>query len=231
VGFSQSKLAARMQEMVSLRREEAGLYAEIANLLPLADSGRLLDVGTGTGLQLKVIRELKPGLELFGLDLSAQAVRIARGYFEGTDVDLREGSIERTNYEDNFFDLVTCASSMSYWKNLQTCFDEIHRILKPGGAAHLIEPRKDIDIDAAIEIIRQNLAGESKVRIFLATNLNRFGLRWGRTLGLKLYSADEVAAIANRSRFGDQVTIQPVVLQNLPIFMQIVLSKPGDEDK
>jgi len=226
-GFSRSRIAARLQDAVSKRRKEVGLYKEIAEQLPLSDTGRLLDVGTGSGLQLEVIHGMRPKLELFGLDISGAAIRVAHRNLAGIEVDLREGSIERTFYDDDFFDIVTCNASMSYWKSPISCFDEIYRILKPGGSAILFEPQKDIDMDALVETIRTNLADKSRLRRFAAINLNKFGLRWGRKLGLKLYSTDELEELANRSRFGDNNLIESVTLQNLPIFMRITLIKPA----
>ena len=225
MSFSQSWIAAKLQEAVSKRREETGLYNDIATLIDLPDIGRLLDIGTGTGLQLRVINIQKPNLELYGLDLSFRSIQIARKYLEKRGVDLRVGSIEETPYPGDYFDIVTCHSSMSYWESLISCFNEIYRILKIGGSAQLFEPRKNIDIDEAVEIIRKNLEGESKLRIFLATNLNKYGLRKGNRLGLKLYSRSEIKKIVNQSDFGDQVSVEPVTIQNLPIFMQISLQK------
>ncbi len=228
-GFSQSRIAAKLQDVVSKRREEVGLYKEIAEQLSLSDTGRLLDVGTGSGLQLRVIHGMSPGLELFGLDISDASIRVARKNLEGMAVDLRKGSIEQTSYDDDFFDIVTCNASMSYWKNPISCFDEIHRILKPGGSAILFEPQKDIDIDAVVETIRSNLADKSRLRRFMAASLNKFGLRWGRKLGLKLYSTAELEEIAARSQFGKSNSVERVTLQNLPIFMRITLVKPHED--
>lgn len=78
MSFSQSRMAAKLQKIFSKRREETGLYNEIAESLPLLDSGRFLDIGTGTGLQLKVIYERKPKLELYGLDISMQVIQFAK---------------------------------------------------------------------------------------------------------------------------------------------------------
>jgi ubiquinone/menaquinone biosynthesis C-methylase UbiE len=224
-GFSQSRFAAKLQEKVSGRRYETGLYKEIAGKLPLKESGRVLDVGTGTGLQLRAIHEVQPGINLYGLDLSGEAIAIAKTYLADLDVDLRMGSIENTSFDDATFDIVTCNSSMSYWKNLVDCFDEIYRILKPGGQAVLFEPRKNIDIEGALVIIRRNMADESPMRRFLAVNINRFGLKWGRTLGLRLYSMEELEQICRQSRFGEQISITPETLLEIPIFMRVCLTK------
>jgi ubiquinone/menaquinone biosynthesis C-methylase UbiE len=223
--FSQSNFAARLQNIVSRRREESGLYSEIAEKIQLTSAHHLLDVGTGSGLQLKVIHELEPSLELYGLDLSEASILVAKKNLKRVDVDLRVGSIENTSYEDNFFDVVTCNSSMSYWKNLQSCFDEIYRILKPGAYARLFEPQNDFDIDQVVKTIRENMAGESWLRRTAAVALNKYALTRGQRVGLKLYSLEELEKVARQSRFGDHIKIERTTLQKLPIFLQITLLK------
>jgi ubiquinone/menaquinone biosynthesis C-methylase UbiE len=227
--FAQSRIAASLQGVVSKRREESGLYAEVIQLLVLPMMGQLLEVGCGSGLQLKVAHESRPGLELFGLDISGAAIRHAMRNLEGIEVDLREGSIQSTSYEDGFFDVVTCLASMSYWDDLVTCYDEIFRILKPGGSAKLVEPQQDIDIDEVVETIKATLADKSRLRRFMAVNLNKYGLKYGRKIGLKLYSVDEIEQTAARSGFGGVDGIERVSLQNLPIFMLISMVKPGSD--
>lgn len=226
--FSTSRIAAKLQDIVSKRREEVGLYREIAEKLPLIDAGRLLDVGTGSGLQLKAIHDVRPNLELFGLDMSVAAIRVARKNLAGMEVDLREGSIEQTTYDDDFFDIVTCNASMSYWTNPTACFNEIYRILMPGGSAMLFEPQRDIDTDEVVKIINANLADKRRFRRFAAVSVNKFGLRWGHKLGLKVYSVDELEQIAIQSRFARCHSIERTSLQNLPFFVRITLARPGE---
>jgi ubiquinone/menaquinone biosynthesis C-methylase UbiE len=230
-GFGQSRLAAHFQNAVSKRREEFGLYAEITKKLQLGETGRVLDIGTGSGLQLKSIHTSHPLFELFGIDLSTEAIKIGKENLAGIEVNLRAERIEKTSFDDAYFDLVTCHSSMSYWKNLILCFDEIHRILKPGGKAVLFEPRKNIDIDAAVEIIQKRLENAGKLRRFFAINLNKYGLRWGSKLGLRLYSMVELERIIQASRFVNQVSIEPETLQDIPIFMKIVLQKKDENPR
>ncbi len=223
--FSQKKLEAGLQRIVSFRREEAGLYREIAERLPLVEAERVLDVGTGTGLQLKILHEMAPHLALYGLDLSEAAIQAAIKALAGLTIDLRAGSIAATLYEDNFFDIVTCNASMSYWENPEDCFNEIFRILKPGGQVMLFEPHKNIDIEEALDQIRQNMADKSWLRRWGAVQMNRFGLMRGGRIGLKLYTLKELTQLAEESRFGKCNSIEMTSLLNIPIFVCIHLWK------
>ena len=90
---------------------------------------------------------------------------------------------------------------MSYWYNPVSCFNEIFRILKSSGEVHLFEPQKDINLDEVGEIIKENLADKNPLRRFAAVNLNKFGLKRGRTIGLNLYTSEELEEIAHQSHF------------------------------
>ena len=224
--FSQSKFAAWLQYIISRRREESGLYAEIAGYLPLDGAERVLDIGTGTGLQLQVIHQLHPAVELFGIDLSGAAVDAARKALGDLKVDLKVGSIEKTAYPEGFFDVITCNSSMSYWNNTLVRFNEIYRILKPGGVVKLFEPHQEIDLDAALEQIRENMADHGPLRRWGAVQLNKLALLRGKRVGLNLYIRDELLELVQSSNFGENSAVEPMSLLNIPIFVCIHLWKP-----
>jgi SAM-dependent methyltransferase len=227
VGFSESKLAAWLQVIVSRRREEAGLYHEIAGHLPLEGAHRLLDVGTGTGLQLNVIHQLAPDIELYGLDLSGPAIRKAEKALAGLGADLRVGSIADTSFESDFFDIVTCNASLSYWEDPVDCLNEVHRILKPGGEALFFEPHQDIDLKAALAQIRMNMADKGPLRSWGAVQLNRYGLKKNNRLGMKLYSISDLKALVRASLFGEDHTLTSIALLEVPVFIKIRLWKPA----
>ncbi len=223
--FSRSRFAAALQDFVGKRRLDSGLYREIAEQLDLLESGRLLDVGTGTGWQLDVIHQMRPEFELYGLDISQNSIRRAGKNLKELKADLRIGSIENISYDDETFNIVTCASSMSYWENPLECFSEVYRILKPDRSAIFFEPKQGVDIDEVFKTIRVNLADANRLRRFIAVNLNKHDLRSGNRLGLKLYSMQEIRDIASQSRIKDNISIETTTLQNLPIFMRIRLIK------
>ncbi|MCD6426212.1 MAG: class I SAM-dependent methyltransferase [Anaerolineales bacterium] len=225
--FSQSRFAAWLQIIVSHRREESGLYAEIAGYLPLDDAERVLDIGTGTGLQLRAIHQLQPSIGLFGIDLSSAAIDAANRAIGDLEPDLKVGSIEKTTCPDDFFNIVTCNSSMSYWDNPLSCFNEIYRILKPGGVVKLFEPHQDIDLEGALDQIRENMADKSPLRRWGAVQLNKYTLERGSKFGLNLYTRNELLELSRTSSFGVNSSVDQVSLLDIPIFVCIHLWKPN----
>ena len=224
--FSESRFAAWLQKIVSYRRQESGLYREIASYLPLESPGRVLDIGTGTGLQLRAIHDVQPAAILFGLDLSPHAIEAARVALADLEVDLKAGTIADAPFEDDFFDVVTCNASMSYWEDPQRCFNEIFRILRPGGEAMLFEPHRDIDLDTALDQIRENMRDKGPLRSWGAVQLNKFGLQRGSRIGMKLYSRQELIDLARCSSFGENSSVEETSLLDIPIFLCIRLRKP-----
>lgn len=93
---------------------------------------RVLDLGCGTGVILKEIRNINNEAELFGLDLSENMILQAAERL-GTDVGLSAGDAENMPYEDNSFDLVCCVESFHHYPNPAKALSEINRVLRKGG--------------------------------------------------------------------------------------------------
>jgi ubiquinone/menaquinone biosynthesis C-methylase UbiE len=134
------------------------LYNHVAEeLTATLSGGRLLDAGTGPGRLLLEIHRLNPTMELFGIDVSSSMIRVARRNLEGIDVDLRVGSIATTDYQSDYFHLVTCTGSLYLWDAPRDGIEEIHRILKTGCSAYLYEPYRDCDAEEFEAALEDNL--------------------------------------------------------------------------
>ena len=98
--------------------------------------------------------------------------------------------------------------------------------MKPGGVVKLFEPHQDIDLDAALNQIRENMADKGPLRRWGAVQLNKYALRRGRRIGLNLYTRDQHLDLARSSRFEGNSEVEFTSLLDIPIFVCIHLWKP-----
>jgi len=95
---------------------------------------KVLDVATGRGEFITFLREnLKEYSEITGIDSDAKVLEIAREQFQNSDVFFKNMEVEKIDYEDRNFGVVSISNSLHHLKNLDRAFAEIHRVLKPSG--------------------------------------------------------------------------------------------------
>jgi len=100
--------------------------------------GKLLDVGCGVGDYLEAISFYRPDLELFGLDVSREAIRLAKQ--RKIKAEFRLGRAEKLGFKESSFEVVTCVDLLEHVEQPRQVLKEIYRVLKPGGAMELIVP-------------------------------------------------------------------------------------------
>jgi ubiquinone/menaquinone biosynthesis C-methylase UbiE len=211
--------AARLYDRMMSGPASSAHYADMARDLTAQGVGRrLLDVGTGPGRLLGEIRKLDDSVELHGLDLSSAMVDLATRKLDGQAVSLHAGSIRRTEFASDFFDVVTCAGSFYLWDEPAACLAEIHRILAPGGAAYLYETLRDCNRQAFEAALRDNLRREPLLRRLLAPRFLRKQLRM-------TYTAEEIRSIAAQTPFAGSATVTPISLGGLPVWARIELRR------
>lgn len=126
----------------------------------------ILDVGCGGGKTIsRLARRAKQG-KVYGLDQSAEMVdyakQINRTFIAKNRVEIVQGSVEKTAFKDEFFDLVTAFETYYFWPNLADTFKEIKRILKKGG--HLLIINEMIK-DGRYEVENAELIAKTQVRL------------------------------------------------------------------
>ncbi|WP_062263937.1 malonyl-ACP O-methyltransferase BioC [Endozoicomonas arenosclerae] len=91
---------------------------------------QILDLGSGTGSQTKVLAEHFPEAHVTGLDLAMGMLQFARSQCDSSS--WCSGDIEALPFKSNSFDLVFSSLAIQ-WCSFETVLDELYRILKPGG--------------------------------------------------------------------------------------------------
>ncbi|MBI2887495.1 MAG: class I SAM-dependent methyltransferase [Chloroflexi bacterium] len=109
-------------------------------------TGAALDIGCGPGHLTAQLARLSPGLRLVGLDLAPEMLRLASHTYGDADGRLtwQQGQAEALPFPDRHFDLVVSSFSLHEWAEPVCVFDEIARVLKPGGRFAIFDSRRDM---------------------------------------------------------------------------------------
>src|ERR1700730_9352960 len=98
----------------------------------------------GPGYLSVALAKLGP-YKITGLDISQSFIRMASEYAKREAVTVRfiHGSASDIPLEDGFFDLIVCGAAFKNFSEPLKALNEMHRVLKPGGRAEIIDLRKD----------------------------------------------------------------------------------------
>ncbi|OBK38194.1 hypothetical protein A5658_26690 [Mycobacterium sp. 1245111.1] len=119
------------------------LAARLRTVLP--QGGDVLEVAPGPGF---VAIEMAKGgtYRVTGLDVSRTMVELAHANAAeaGVQADFRQGNASAMPFADESFDLLTCSAAFKNFSEPHTALEEMHRVLRPGGTALVVDLRKDV---------------------------------------------------------------------------------------
>jgi ubiquinone/menaquinone biosynthesis C-methylase UbiE len=120
-----------------LRKPETKI---VDNIVAKMGKGTVLDLGSGTGYLSIEIARRAPSLQVYGIDLSRQMVKIARSNAKGVDnARFVFGNVANLPFKDNSIDLVVSTGASHHWKTPRMVFDECYRVLKTGKEAWIYD--------------------------------------------------------------------------------------------
>jgi len=94
--------------------------------------GRLLDIGSGVGSYLSLVKDL--GWEAVGVGPNVRAGQYARSNY---GVRIESGSFEEFTYPEKSFDVITMWHSLEHFTDPRHIIDKAKVLLKPGGVLML----------------------------------------------------------------------------------------------
>jgi len=119
------------------------LAAQLAK--DLAPNSRVLEIAPGPGYLSVALAKLG-NFKITGLDISQTFVQMASEYArrEGVTVRFVHGSASDIPFEDGSFDLIVCRAAFKNFSEPLRALNEMHRVLKPGGRAMILDLCKDV---------------------------------------------------------------------------------------
>jgi ubiquinone/menaquinone biosynthesis C-methylase UbiE len=172
--------------------EFAALAQRVTATLPTGT--RILEVAPGPGyLAIEMAR--RGTFEVTGLDVSHSFVEIAsRNAREGhLEIDFQQGNASAMPFAERSFDLVLCRAAFKNFSEPLAAMNEMHRVLKPGGRALIVDLRKDASIDEIDAYIKRSDLGWINTFIYKAT--------FRYLLLPRAYSRQEFLDLASKSAF------------------------------
>jgi ubiquinone/menaquinone biosynthesis C-methylase UbiE len=128
------------------------LARRVAERIPAR--GSVLEVAAGPGyfaIELAKLGEY----EIAGLDISKTFVEMARANAAkaGVRVDFHLGNASSMIFADETFDFLLCGAAFKNFSEPVRALEEMHRVLKPGGQALIIDLRGDASKQAIAQAI------------------------------------------------------------------------------
>jgi len=103
--------------------------SRLLRMLPMARARRVLDVGTGVGSLLPLLRERAPRAVVVGMDRAEGMIRLAPSRFPRVLADAR-----RLVFAGGVFDVATLPFMLFHLPSPVGALREVRRVLRPGGA-------------------------------------------------------------------------------------------------
>lgn len=177
------------RDMSDFRRQAREIAAQ---LTPSAD---VLEVAPGPGyfsIELAKLGDFK----ITGLDISRTFVQIAQmdAKKQSVRVDFRQGNASAMPFQPNSFDFIFCRAAFKNFAQPVEAINEMHRVLRPGGKALIVDLRKDVsinDIDAYVKDSGRNWFDSMMTRLTFRMFLIK-----------RAYTIQDFHNMAQKSRFG-----------------------------
>jgi ubiquinone/menaquinone biosynthesis C-methylase UbiE len=152
----------------------------------------VLEIAPGPGYLAIELARLT-GCRMVGVDISHTFIRIANENARkaGVDIAFDHGDAADLPLPANGFDFVVCTAAFKNFTRPLAALDEMHRVLKPGGTALIIDLRKDFSPQA----IRDYVEGKGLI--------NSAIIKWtfNSMLKKRAYTVDAIKQLVAQSQF------------------------------
>ncbi len=131
-GYSDPGVSIQLDETDEKNRYTVQLYHHMADMTDLKNKD-IIEVGSGRGGGLAYIaRKFMPKSAL-GIDLEKSIVVFSNRFHQRPNLTFITGNAQNLPVEDNSCDVLLNVESSHRYKSILAFFNEVHRVLRPGG--------------------------------------------------------------------------------------------------
>jgi ubiquinone/menaquinone biosynthesis C-methylase UbiE len=126
------KIATKLMNIMNQKQ-----YKTLLKKIELKPNNIILDIGFGNGYMINVLFRQNIPIIIYGIDISGDMLNSAvsrnKQKIDNGSLKLFVESIGKTSFEKDLFDKIYTINTVYFWNDLEKCFSEIKRILKPNG--------------------------------------------------------------------------------------------------
>jgi ubiquinone/menaquinone biosynthesis C-methylase UbiE len=171
-------------------------YRKSAELVAgqLADGASVLEIAPGPGYLAIELARLG-NYRVVGLDISQSFVEMARrnAAEAGVGVTFEQGNASEMPFAADTFDFIVCRAAFKNFAQPVQALNEMHRVLKPGGKALILDLRPDASSEAINAEVKQMGLG------WFDALLTRLIFKYG--LVKRAYSQQQFQQMASQTPF------------------------------
>lgn len=154
------------------------MYPEMITRVLSKKPKKVLDLGCGSGILLKQLNDTNNNIELFGLDIADEMIKIADESLKGC-AELKVGDCEKIPWDSDTFDVVFCNASFHHYPNPNKALLEVNRVLKSNGTLIIGDPTAPV-------VIR---------------DIMNFFIRFSNSGDVRIYNEDEILDLLKEANF------------------------------
>ena len=101
--------------------------------LKTIEGGNVLDIGSGRGEFIHIIREFKSFNKITANDIEQRSGDFIKEHFKDINIEFVKADASNLPFENNSFDTVCISNSLHHLPNMKKILAEMKRVLKDGG--------------------------------------------------------------------------------------------------
>lgn len=151
-GYHDENDTVHLHESDEKNRFSIQLYHRLAKTINLKDK-HILEVGCGRGGGISYISRYFSPQRALGIDLNAKAAKFGNKNYNVKGLSFMQGDAQNLNLPDESFDAVFNVESSHRYPKIEDFFNEVYRVLKPGGYFLYTDFRSKDEMDDLLAVL------------------------------------------------------------------------------
>ena len=101
---------------------------------------KVLEIGCGSGISTKFIKNMKPKNFLVAVDISKKFIEYAKDNYNHKDIIFKQDDVMKLSFRENSFDYILMYNVIEHVPYPQKALDEVSRVIKKGGCVLIMSP-------------------------------------------------------------------------------------------